>query len=118
MTDKMHLHASLALAFAAMFAAPAAVLAQDGTAPQAAAQPAASSDPQSAAQPANASGKKSWADLDVDRNGSLDRQEASALPALAKVFDQADGNADGALTGDEYRAYLDANGHAPAHAKR
>ncbi len=49
--------------------------------------------------------KKSWSDIDADKNGKLTKAEAGTVPALAKVFDRADGNADGALTTDEYKAY-------------
>lgn len=59
-------------------------------------------------------GQKSWADLDADKNGSLTQAEAGVVPALADVFAKADANADGALTGDEYRAYVDANAKAGA----
>lgn len=60
-----------------------------------------------AAQPASAAPqKKSWSDVDVDKNGSLSKTEASSVPALSQVFDQADADADGALTADEYKAYV------------
>lgn len=50
--------------------------------------------------------KKSWSDVDTDKNGSLSKSEASSVPALGQVFDQADADADGALTADEYKAYV------------
>lgn len=50
--------------------------------------------------------KKSWSDVDTDKNGALSKSEASSVPALGQVFDQADANADGALTADEYKAYV------------
>lgn len=90
-------------AFAAAFAAPA-LHAQDGTA-QKDDTPPASAQPAQPAQPA----KKSWTELDADRNGNLSREESAAVPALEAVFERADANADGALTGDEYKAYLAAN---------
>ncbi len=71
------------------------------------AQPQQSTD---AATPAAAPAKKSWSDLDVDKNGSLSKDEASNIPSLQAVFDQADSNADGALTGEEYKTYLASNG--------
>jgi hypothetical protein len=49
--------------------------------------------------------KKSWADVDTDKDGKLTKAEAGTVPALAHVFDKADGNADGALTAEEYKAY-------------
>lgn len=56
--------------------------------------------------PAAAPQKKSWADVDGDKNGSLSKSEASSVPALSQVFDQADTNADGSLTAEEYKAYV------------
>ena len=50
--------------------------------------------------------KKSWADVDLDKDGNLSKAEASAVPSLSQIFDQADGNADGALSADEYKAYV------------
>lgn len=70
------------------------------------AQPTQTTD---AATPA-AAPKKTWSELDVDKNGSLSKDEASNIPSLQAVFDQADSNADGALTGDEYKTYLASNG--------
>ncbi|MFC5577034.1 EF-hand domain-containing protein [Lysobacter niabensis] len=54
--------------------------------------------------------KKSWADVDVDKDGNLSKAEASAVPALGQVFDKADGNADGSLSADEYKAYVAKSG--------
>jgi hypothetical protein len=54
--------------------------------------------------------KKSWADVDLDKDGSLSKAEASAVPSLGQVFDKADGNADGALSADEYKAYVSKSG--------
>lgn len=51
--------------------------------------------------------KKSWADIDADKDGNLSKAEAAAVPALGQVFDKADSNADGSLTADEYKAYVD-----------
>lgn len=60
-------------------------------------------------------GKKSWADVDADKNGKLTKAEAAVVPALGQVFDKADDNADGALTADEYKAYVaKVQGKAPA----
>jgi len=50
--------------------------------------------------------KKSWSDVDLDKDGKLTKSEAATVPALGQVFDQADGNADGTLTTDEYKAYV------------
>ena len=50
--------------------------------------------------------KKSWSDVDADKDGKLTKAEAGTVPALGQVFDKADANADGALTTDEYKAYV------------
>ena len=50
--------------------------------------------------------KKSWNDVDLNKDGSLSKAEAAAIPALGQVFDKADANADGALSADEYKAYV------------
>jgi len=55
-------------------------------------------------------GKKSWSDLDTDKNGTLSKSEAAAVESLSKAFSTADANADGQLTTDEYKAYVSANG--------
>lgn len=60
----------------------------------------------SAATTAGDPAKKSWSDVDLDKDGNLSKAEASSVAALGQVFDQADGNADGSLTPDEYKAYL------------
>src|SRR5690606_13022205 len=59
---------------------------------QDAAQQKQSAPPQDTTQsqpPANAAGdqqKKSWSDLDTDRNGSLSAGEAAALDSMAQIF--------------------------------
>lgn len=63
-----------------------------------------------AATPATTTSRKNWSDLDVDKNGSLSKDEASSVPSLQAVFDQADSNGDGALTGEEYKTWLASNG--------
>ncbi|MEG3789681.1 EF-hand domain-containing protein [Lysobacter sp. CCNWLW3] len=84
----------------------AAAAATDATAAQAS-EPAAAT--------AAAPQKKSWSDVDVDKDGNLSKTEASSVPALGQVFDKADSNADGSLTADEYKAYVaKAQGSKPA----
>jgi hypothetical protein len=56
----------------------------------------------------------SWSQLDADQNGTLSKTEAASVSSLSTVFDQADGDRDGALTVDEYKAYLAANGKGDA----
>lgn len=98
------------LAFAQSEVAPAASTDADAdatatppTPPPAAAAPTTSND--AAATPANPT-RKRWADVDTDKDGKLSRTEASLVPALRQVFDQADADANGTLTADEYRAYM------------
>jgi hypothetical protein len=92
---------SAPLAFAQQSASPAP--AQDAAAAQA--EPASSAAP-AAAAPTAAPQKKSWADVDSNKDGALSKTEAATVPALGQVFDKADANADGALTTDEYKAYV------------
>ena len=46
-----------------------------------------------------------WADLDTDKDGALSKEEVATVPALTQVFDDADADADGKLTADEYKAH-------------
>jgi Ca2+-binding EF-hand superfamily protein len=62
--------------------------------------------------------KKNWSELDTDKNGTLSMSEASAIESLGKSFTQADTNADGQLTTDEYKAFVSANGKAKAGAEK
>lgn len=106
------------LALAAAMAAPAA-FAQDSTPPTDQAQ-AAQSQPATPATPATPAepGKKTWADLDMNKDGNLDKTEAAPIPTLQAVFDTADTNADGALTGEEYKNYLAMNGDGKVKPKK
>lgn len=93
---------------ASVEATPTATTAQTESSAQAtteANQTTATTATETSAAPTAAPAKKSWADVDADKNGKLTKAEAGTVPALAQVFDQADGNADGALTADEYKAY-------------
>ena len=107
------LSAPLAFAQSQTDAAATSASAQPASPTDAAAQPAATapatSNDASAATPANVS-KKSWADVDADKDGNLSKAEASAVPSLGQVFDKADSNADGSLTGAEYKAYVKMQG--------
>lgn len=103
-----------AVALVASLSAPLAFAQATQTAPQPAPQtaptpqpaptPAAQTDTMAptAATPA----KKSWNDVDADQNGKLSKAEASSVPALGQIFDEADSDADGALTPDEYKNYV------------
>jgi hypothetical protein len=104
------------LALATVIAAPAA-FAQDATTTTTDQAQAAQSQPATPATPAEP-GKKTWADLDVNKDGNLDKTEAAPIPTLQAVFDTADTNADGALTGEEYKTYLAMNGDGKAKPKK
>lgn len=104
------------LALATAIAAPAA-FAQDSTTTTTDQAQAAQSQPATPATPAEP-GKKTWADLDVNKDGNLDKTEAAPIPTLQAVFDTADTNADGALTGEEYKTYLAMNGDGKAKPKK
>ena len=45
---------------------------------------------------------KSFAELDTNRDGVIDRKEAQASPALAKSFEAVDVNGDGRVSVEEY----------------
>lgn len=112
MTQRIDLRLTGLLALTAALAAPA-TFAQSTTATDDAAQatPAATSQPATPAPQSDAApAKKTWADLDIDKDGNLNKSEVATIPSLEAVFDQADANADGALSGDEYKTYLAANG--------
>ncbi|SFK47794.1 hypothetical protein [Lysobacter sp. cf310] len=86
--------------------APPAEQAQSTDAAAAAATDATAAQTSEPAATAAAPQKKSWSDVDVDKDGNLSKTEASSVPALGQVFDKADSNADGSLTADEYKAYV------------
>jgi cytochrome c peroxidase len=69
----------------------------------------ATSQPAEQATSAASSGKQGWDDVDIDKDGAISKQEASSNAGLSQVFDQADGNADGKLTADEYKAFVSKN---------
>ena len=92
------------IALGAALAIPMA-FAQDATTPPQ--DPATQGgDPAQSTAPASSQQPLTWADLDVDGNGTLSRTEASSLPSHAQVFDQADADSDGELTPDEYKAFV------------
>ena len=123
-TSRLRTHVLMA-AIAASVAAPLAFAQSDNasaTAQAAAAQAAtpatpatpatatAPATPATPAEPAAAAKKVSWSDLDGDKDGKLSKVEAAPLQSLTSVFDKADVDKDGALTPDEYKAYIAANG--------
>lgn len=123
MTQRIDIRAPLLIALAAAFATPA--FAQNADAAQVqdtqaqdqtqATQAQAAQDQSAAPQQATAAATPKstrWSDLDANQDGSLSKTEADTVPSLGAVFDKADANADGALTGDEYKAYVAMNGRA------
>lgn len=112
MTKHIDLRLTGLLALSAAFAAPMS-FAQSTTPTDAAAQDATQTTANQPATPAPqtdaAPAKKTWADLDTDKDGNLTKTEAATIPSLQAVFDQADANADGALSGEEYKTYLAMN---------
>lgn len=62
---------------------------------------------QQPAQSAATGSNQSWSDLDIDGNGTLSLQEAQANSGLVQIFEHADSNADGQLSTDEYKAYVE-----------
>lgn len=92
---------TLAFAFVASLAAPLA-FAQDAST-DVAAQAAPT---EQMADPAAGTQALSWNDVDADQDGALSQAEAAAVPELVNVFAEADTDADGALTADEYQAYV------------
>lgn len=45
-----------------------------------------------------------FAVVDANKDGGIDKKEAELFPALAKIFDQADANKDGKLDEGEFAA--------------
>ncbi|HVJ36806.1 MAG TPA: EF-hand domain-containing protein [Stenotrophomonas sp.] len=66
----------------------------------------AQSAPQSGAAPAQGGGGQTWASVDTDSDGAISKQEAQVNAGLSQIFDQADGDANGKLTPDEYKAFV------------
>ena len=118
-TPRLRTHVLMA-AIAAALAAPLAFAQSDNASataqaatpaiPATPATAAAPATPATPAEPAAAAKKVSWSDLDGDKDGKLSKVEAAPLQSLTSVFDKADVDKDGALTPDEYKAYIAANG--------
>ena len=102
---------SAALAMPVAFAQEADATAQDPT--------TTTQDPTTAPAPTAQpeSQPLTWADLDVDGNGTLSKVEAGNVQSLAQVFDDADADKNGELTPDEYKAFVaKANAQQPEDA--
>lgn len=111
MKQRIDLRAPLLLALASACVAPAFAQSADAMHDPQAAPPPAATQPAAPPPAADAHPKAlRWSDLDTDKDGKLSKAEAGPVQSLSDVFDAADANADGALTGEEYKAYLAANG--------
>ena len=89
-----------------MVAAPLAIAQTTPTSEAESSPPATGAAEQQPAQSSASGQGLSWADLDADGNGNLSQQEAQRHGALAGVFAQADADANGELTADEYRGFI------------
>jgi len=67
---------------------------------------------------ASSGNKKTWSELDLDKDGNVSKSEAMADAGLKKIFAKADTNGDGILTPDEYKAYVAANYQASSQRKK
>ncbi|MEE7566256.1 EF-hand domain-containing protein [Xanthomonas sp. Kuri4-3] len=89
-------------------AALAAALALPAMAQTAQQDPAAAAAAQSgsSATSAQSGGGQTWASVDTDSDGAISKQEAQVNAGLSQIFDQADGDGNGKLTPDEYKAFV------------
>lgn len=62
---------------------------------------------QSATQSSGSAGQQGWADLDTNGDGMISKEEAAANAGLSQIFEQADADADGSLTQDEYKSFVE-----------
>jgi hypothetical protein len=77
--------------------------------PASSTQDAATQAPPGATAPATEPKQMTWADVDTDKSGTISKTESSQLASLAQVFDDADGDKNGELTPDEYKAFVAKN---------
>ena len=96
-------HANKLSGLVALVAAAAMPLAFAQTAPTT--DDGMQSAPPTTAAPTAEPRQVTWADLDVDKDGDLSKDEVATVPALSQVFAAADADADGKLTADEYKAH-------------
>jgi len=98
---------SALIALGAALAIPAA-FAQDANTPATDTQTTQTppANPTQSTGPAAGQQTLTWADLDVDGNGTLSLTEAGGLQSLSMVFTEADTDGNGELTPDEYKAYV------------
>ena len=126
MTPRNRKPLTAALALSAVLAVPAVFAQQQQADAQAAPAQSASASAQATTAAAVAAGaqaadqagasaaKQGWDEVDNDKDGNISKTEAAANAGLAQVFVQADGNADGSLTKDEYKAFVSKNYAQPA----
>lgn len=96
------------IALGAALAAPAfAQQVQQDPQADAAAAPAAGAQASPApGASAGGQGQQGWNDLDTDKDGAISKAESAANPGLSQIFGQADGDGDGKLTQEEYKAFV------------
>lgn len=97
---------SLLAATAALAAALALPAMAQSTSQDAAAQSGSSATGAPTGSSNSGGGGQTWASVDTDSDGAISKQEAQVNAGLAQIFDQADGNTDGKLTPDEYKAFV------------
>lgn len=56
------------------------------------------------AAPDSSEAMRLFEQIDLDSDGSIDREEAKVVPALDKIFEQMDVNGDGRLSREEFAA--------------
>lgn len=94
-----------AVAVIASLSAPLAFAQQTPPAPPPPpAEPAPPATPAPAPAPA-APQQMTWADVDVNQDGVLSKEEVAVVPQLAQVFDRADADGNGELTLEEYEQF-------------
>lgn len=104
---------SAMIALGAALAMPIAFAQDAATAADATAQDQAG--PTQSTTPTTGQQPLTWADLDVDGNGTLSKIEAGNLQSLAQVFSEADTDSNGELTPDEYKVFVaKSNASGPA----
>ncbi|KLD70582.1 hypothetical protein [Xanthomonas pisi] len=97
---------SLLAATAALAAALALPAMAQSTSQDAAAQSGSSATGAQSGSSGSSGGGQTWASVDTDSDGAISKPEAQVNAGLAQIFDQADGDHDGKLTPDEYKAFV------------
>jgi EF hand/EF-hand domain pair len=91
---------------AALFALPLAAVAADNPATKPADTPPAAGATTTEKGLGHQKGKEAFKKADKDHDGTLDREEAQAMPNVAKNFDAIDANKDGKVSYKEVHDYM------------